>query len=99
MVIKNNNIISIMNEEIPKADLEFLMLESLNTLLSNKPRALRYFVIYEEGDTVVDIPSDCHQRIKYIDMLLSYLEKTEAYEKCQELLLFKNLAIRHWGIK
>ncbi len=99
MMIDNNEIISIMNEEIPKSDLQFLMSASIDTILSNKNRALKYFIIYEEGDTVVDIPTDCNQRIKYIDMLLSYLEKTEAYEKCQELLLFKNLAKRHWGIK
>lgn len=98
-MVNDNNIIFIMNEEIPKADIEFLMSESVNTILSNKNRALMYFVIYEEGDTVIDIPTDYNQRIKYINMLLSYLEKIEAYEKCQELLLFKNLAIRHWGIK
>ena len=98
-MVNDNNIIFIMSEEIPKADIQFLMSESVNTILSNKNRALMYFVIYEEGDTVIDIPTDYNQRIKYIDMLLSYLEKIEAYEKCQELLLFKNLAIRHWGIK
>jgi hypothetical protein len=99
MAIEKNDIISIMNEDIPKGELDFLMKAALNTILANKNRALRYFVIYEEGDTVVDIPEDFSQRLKFIDKLLSYLELIEEYEKCQELLVFRNLAKRHWGIK
>jgi len=99
MAFEKNYIISIMDEDIPKGELDFLMKAIFTTIISNKTRALRYFVIYEEGDTVVDIPEDLNQRLDFINKLLSYFEITEEYEKCQELLLFRGLAKRQWGIK
>ena len=99
MAIENKKDISIMNEDVPKGELDFLMEAVFNTILSNKNRSLRFFVIYEEGDTVVDIPENLLQRLQFLDRLINYFEKTEEYEKCQELLIFKNLAKRHWGLK
>jgi hypothetical protein len=99
MAIDNKDIISMNKSEIPKGELEFLMKSAFNTILSNKNRALRYFVIYEEGDTVIDIPDNFQNRILFLEKLINYFESTEEYEKCQELFTFKSLAKRSWGIK
>lgn len=99
MAIDNKDIISMNKSEIPKGELEFLMKSAFNTILSNKNRALRYFVIYEEGDTVIDIPDNFQNRILFLEKLINYFEGTEEYEKCQELYVFKMLALRAWGIK
>lgn len=98
MVI-NMNKFSIMKEVVPKGELELLMKAIFNTLLVNKGRSLKYFVIFDEGDTIINIPNNYNERLEVINTLLSYFETSEEYEKCQELLLFKNLAKRQWGIK
>jgi hypothetical protein len=50
------------------------------------------FVIYEDNDEVIEIPYDMKIRLRAIDKVISYFEKLEEYEMCQELFLIKQKA-------
>ena len=50
------------------------------------------FIVYEEGNEVIEIPYVMKHRIKVIDRLIEYFVELEEYEKCQVLLKIKQNA-------
>lgn len=80
--------------EIPIKELKYLMDATYKSLVNNKNRTLSFFIIYDEGDNIVEVENKT-ERLKVIDILIEYFEKFEEYEKCEELIKTKKLVIQY----
>lgn len=91
-----NNILNIMDKlsKIPKRDLDYLMQSSYDNLTKNLERTLYEFVVFEEGDLIVEVPKGVGQRSLVIDKMIKYFEKIEQYEKCAKLVKLKDQIVK-----
>jgi len=78
-------------ELVPIHDKDFLMRATFDCLILNTKRTLKNFIVFEQGDTVAEVKMGTGERAKVINTLITYFENHEEYEKCQQLLMLKEL--------
>jgi len=72
-------------EELPKHDMNYLMNASYDSLTRNEERTVDIFIIFEDGDTVIEVPKGKGHRSMAIDRIMNYFIEVEDYEKCAVL--------------
>jgi hypothetical protein len=82
-----------MSFEISSEEKDALMRAAYYTLTRNFTKTVNRFVVFKDGENIVEIPHGINQRSKFIDVLILYFEEQEEYEKCDKLLKLKELVI------
>lgn len=82
-----------MSFEISNEEKDSLMRAAYYTLTRNFTKTVNRFVVFKDGENVVEIPHGIGQRSKFIDVLVNYFENLEEYEKCDKLVKLKELVI------
>jgi hypothetical protein len=82
-----------MSFEISNEEKDALMRAAYYTLTRNFTKTVNRFVVFKDGENVVEIPHGIGQRSKFIDVLVNYFEDLEEYEKCDKLVKLKDLVI------
>jgi hypothetical protein len=77
--------------EINSEEKDALMRAAYYTLTRNFTKTVNRFVVFKDGENIVEIPHGIGQRSKFIDVLILYFEEQEEYEKCDKLLKLKEL--------
>jgi len=81
--------------DIPYAEFNYLMVAAYKLLTDNKYKTIKSFIIFNDGDNIIEIEKHIGQRSKAIDILIGFFIKTEEYEKCNELSKLKSLVIEY----
>jgi len=76
-------------------DISYLMNASFENIIMDFNMTLEHFIIFNEGDEVIEIPKHKGMRSKSIDRLIDYFITTEEYEKCNELKKLKKYIIEN----
>lgn len=79
--------------EISGEEKDALMRAAYYTLTRNFTKTVNRFVVFKDGENIVEIPHGINQRSKFIDVLVIYFEEQEEYEKCDKLIKLKELVI------
>jgi len=79
--------------DISKEEKDALMRAAFYTLTRNFTKTVNRFVVFKDGENIVEIPHGIGQRSKFIDVLVIYFEEQEEYEKCDKLVKLKELVI------
>ena len=66
---------------------------SYEILIKDYNKSVNKFVVFKDSGNIVEIEHGIGQRSVYIDLLISYFENKEEYEKCKKLLSLKELVI------
>lgn len=74
-------------------DRDSLMRSSYYTITRNFTKTVNRFVVFKEGNDIIEIPHGIGQRSEFIDILVKYFEELEEYEKCDKLMKLKELVI------
>jgi len=74
-------------------DRDSLMRASYYQITRNFTKTVNRFIVFKDGDRLIEIPHGIGQRSKFIDLLIKYFEVIEEYEKCDRLLKLKDLVI------
>jgi hypothetical protein len=74
-----------LENELPKHSKEYLMNASYNSLTRSVERTLDIFIIFEDNDTVIEVPKGKGYRGIAIDKMINYFIEIEEYEKCAVL--------------
>ena len=82
-----------MSFEISGEEKDALMRAAYYTLTRNFTKTVNRFVVFKDGENIVEIPHGLGQRSKFIDVLIMYFEDLEEYEKCEKLVKLKDLVI------
>jgi hypothetical protein len=82
-----------MSFEISSEEKDALMRAAYYTLTRNFTKTVNRFVVFKDGENIVEIPHGINQRSKFIDVLILYFEEQEEYEKCEMLVKLKELVI------
>jgi hypothetical protein len=82
-----------MSFDISKEEKDALMRAAFHTLTRNFTKTVNRFVVFKDGENIVEIPHGIGQRSKFIDVLVIYFEEQEEYEKCDKLVKLKELVI------
>ena len=82
-----------MSFDISKEEKDALMRAAFYTLTRNFTKTVNRFVVFKDGENIVEIPHGIGQRSKFIDVLVIYFEEQEEYEKCDKLLKLKELVM------
>jgi hypothetical protein len=69
------------------------MRSSYYTITRNFTKTVNRFVVFKEGNDIIEIQHGIGQRSKFIDILVDYFEELEEYEKCDKLMKLKELVI------
>lgn len=77
--------------DISGEEKDALMRAAYYTLTRNFTKTVNRFVVFKDGENIVEIPHGIGQRSKFIDVLILYFEDCEEYEKCDRLLKLKEL--------
>lgn len=77
--------------DISSDEKDALMRAAYYTLTRNFTKTVNRFVVFKDGENIVEIPHGIGQRSKFIDVLILYFEDQEEYEKCDKLLKLKEL--------
>jgi len=80
-------------EDILGEDRDSLMRSSYYTITRNFTKTVNRFVVFKEGNDIIEIQYGIGQRSKFIDILVDYFEELEEYEKCDKLMKLKELVI------
>jgi len=75
------------------SDLDYVMRLSYESLIFDIEKTLEEFIVFTDGDEVVELKGGTGERSQYIDTLIKYFENTEEFEKCKSLLDLKNIII------
>ena len=88
-----------LTEEQKEEAMEVMMEEGYKNLLRT-PRSfmtiMKNFEIYNDGKQLIKIPPIKEERIKALDTLIDYFTKKEKYEKCADLIKFKEKMIEFY---
>mgnify|MGYP003638478135 CR=1 FL=1 len=82
-----------MSFEVSKDEKDALMRAAYYTLTRNFTKTVNRFVVFKDGENIVEIPHGIGQRSKFIEVLIKYFEDQEEYEKCDKLVKLKDLVI------
>ena len=77
--------------DISGEERDALMRAAYYTLTRNFTKTVNRFVVFKDGENIVEIPHGIGQRTKFIDVLILYFEEVEEYEKCDRLIKRKEL--------
>lgn len=77
--------------DISGEERDALMRAAYYTLTRNFTKTVNRFVVFKDGENIVEIPHGIGQRTKFIDVLVLYFEEVEEYEKCERLIKLKEL--------
>jgi hypothetical protein len=72
-------------------DLDYVMRLSYKSLISDTRKTLKEFIVFTDGDEIVELKGGTGEKIQYIDTLIKYFEDTEEFEKCKDLLDLKHM--------
>ena len=72
-------------------DLDYVMRLSYMSLISDTRKTLKEFIVFTDGDEVVELKGGTGEKTQYIDTLIKYFENIEEFEKCKDLLDLKHL--------
>lgn len=75
----------VLEDNLPKHSKDYLMNASYESLVSNVERTLDIFIIFEDNDTVIEIPNGKGYRSIAIDKMIDFFVEIEDYEKCAVL--------------
>lgn len=78
---------------VSKEEKDALMRSAFYTLTRNFTKSVNRFVVFKDGENIVEIPHGIGQRSKFINVLINYFEALEEYEKCDKLVKLKELVI------
>jgi hypothetical protein len=87
--MKNNT--RLMSFNISNEEKDALMRAAYYTLTRNFTKTVNRFVVFKDGENIVEIPHGIGQRSKFIEVLIQFFEEQEEYEKCDKLLKLKEL--------
>ena len=76
---------------ISSSDKDSLMRASYYQITRNFTKTVNRFVVFKEGNDIIEIQHGIGQRSKFIDILVDYFEELEEYEKCDKLMKLKEL--------
>lgn len=76
-----------------KNDKDSLMRMTYYTITRNFTKTVNRFIVFNEGNHLIEIPHGIGQRSQFIDILIQYFEELEEYEKCDKLMKLKELVI------
>jgi hypothetical protein len=79
--------------DVKGEDKDSLMRSSYYTITRNFTKTVNRFVVFKEGSDIIEIPHGIGQRAEFIDILITYFEEVEEYEKCKKLVKLKELVI------
>lgn len=82
-------------EKLPRHSKSYLMNASYDSLVRNMQRTLEIFIIFEDGDTVIEVPAGKGHRSIAIDKIIDYFIEIEDYEKCAVLRDLKEQIIKN----
>lgn len=82
-----------MSFEVSGEEKDALMRAAYYTLTRNFTKTVNRFVVFKDGENIVEIPHGIGQRSKFIEVLVVYFEDQEEYEKCDKLVKLKELVI------
>lgn len=74
-----------LENELPKHSKEYLMNASYDSLTRCVERTLDIFIVFEDNDTVIEVPKGKGYRSTAIDKIINYFIEVEDYEKCAVL--------------
>jgi len=80
-----------MPESISNKDKDSLMRASYYQITRNFTKTVNRFIVFKDSDRLIEIPHGIGQRSKFIDLMITYFESLEEYEKCQRLVKLKEL--------
>jgi hypothetical protein len=83
----------LMSGPVSKKDKDSLMRASYYQITRNFTKTVNRFVVFKDESRLIEIPHGIGQRSKFIDIMISYFEDSEEYEKCQRLIKLKELVI------
>jgi hypothetical protein len=66
---------------------------SYYTITRNFTKTVNRFIVFKEGNDIIEIPHGIGQRSDFIDILVEYFEKLEEYEKCDKLMKLRELVM------
>jgi hypothetical protein len=89
MVNPKNNTFIMEENEVSREDIDYIMRLSYKSLISNIKDTLNQFIVYTDGDEIVELKGGTYEKAQYIDKLIKYFEITEEFEKCKNLLDLK----------
>ena len=72
-------------------DKDSLMRASYYQITRNFTKTVNRFIVFKDSDRLIEIPHGIGQRSKFIDLMITYFESLEEYEKCQRLVKLKEL--------
>ena len=72
-------------------DLDYVMRLSYMSLISDTRKTLKEFIVFTDGDEVVELKGGTGEKTQYIDTLIKYFENIGEFEKCKDLLDLKHL--------
>lgn len=78
-------------KDILGEDRDSLMRSSYYTITRNFTKTVNRFVVFKEGNDIIEIPHGIGQRSEFINILVEYFEGLEEYEKCDKLMKLKEL--------
>jgi hypothetical protein len=76
---------------ISNKDKDSLMRASYYQITRNFTKTVNRFIVFKDSDRLIEIPHGIGQRSKFIDLMITYFESLEEYEKCQRLVKLKEL--------
>lgn len=79
-------------DELQK-DKDSLMRMTYYTITRNFTQTVNRFVVFNEGNHIIEIQHGTGQRSQFIDILIQYFEELEEYEKCDKLMKLRELVI------
>jgi hypothetical protein len=74
-------------------DRDSLMRTSYYIVTRNFTKTINRFVVFIDDGKSIEIPHESGHRVKFVDMLIEYFEGLEEYEKCNRLLMLRELII------
>lgn len=79
--------------KISSEDRDSLMRSSYYIITRNFTKTVNRFVVFQDGTNIIEIQHGEGQRSKFIDILITYFEELEEYEKCDKLMKLRELVI------
>jgi len=80
-------------KDILGEDRDSLMRSSYYTITRNFTKTVNRFIVFKEGNDIIEIPHGVGQRSDFIDILVDYFEELEEYEKCDKLMKLRELVM------
>lgn len=91
MVNQQINTIIMEENNTNSEDLDKVMRLSYKSLTLDIKKTLDEFIVFTDGDEIVELKGGTYEKAQYIDKIIKYFEGTEEFEKCKNLLDLKKI--------